>query len=114
MSLRTFSVGVILTLSGCGSTQTADPVATRAPKDRIECALGAQPAFVRQCAIERSADATTLTLYHADGGFRRLAVARDGGLSVADGSEALSGRTLTDGRLEIQVGADRYRLPTRR
>ena len=95
-----------LLLAGC--TKSEDKVADALPEDRIECAIGSAD-FKSDCAIERGP--ATLVLRHADGGFRRLDVAPDRTLSVADGSESVVGKPLPDGRLEIAIGRDRYRLP---
>ncbi len=101
---------LVLMLGGCHRTATIDvPEA-----DRIECAIGGAPEFARDCAVEHSADATRLMLRHPNGGFRRLDVASDGTLSAADGADVASGHPLADGRLEVSIGNDRYRLPARK
>ncbi|MDB5715919.1 MAG: hypothetical protein JWO15_3316 [Sphingomonadales bacterium] len=55
-----------------------------------------------------------LTIHHADGGFRKLAVALDGTITAADGASEAIGHPLADGRLEVEIGGDRYRLPPRK
>lgn len=114
MSSRIFSLGVALTLTltACGAAPE-DKVATAAPDDRIECALGGAAAFAADCAIERG-EGNRLVLRHADGGFRRIDLATDGTISAADGSDQPGGAMLPDGRFELTLGSDRYRLPPRR
>lgn len=97
-------------LAGCHGASSIDvPEA-----DRIECATGGAAEFARDCAIERSADGAVLTIHHADGGFRKLSVAPDGTVSAADGADVATGHPLADGRLEVGIGGDRYRLPARK
>jgi hypothetical protein len=111
MFLRIFSAALLVALTGCGSAPVAeDKVAAADPDDQIECALDGKSNFVRDCAIERGAG-TKLTIRHGDGGFRRLTLDRDGSIDTADGADAPTIQTLSDGRTEIAVGGDRYRLP---
>jgi hypothetical protein len=115
MSMRISRVALGLVLpgvlvGGCHRAATIDvPEA-----DRIECATGGGNDFARVCAIQRSADPAILTLQNADGGFHRLNVAADGTISAADGADVATGHPLADGRLEIGIGSDRYRLPARK
>ena len=106
MFLRISSVLVgACTIVGCHSApDTAQAIKAGEP---IECAV-AGAAFAPACASEREPHA--LILRHPDGGFRRLDVATDRTLTAADGSDVAVGRTLPDGRLEIAIGGDRYRL----
>lgn len=53
-------------------------------------------------------------LRHADGGFRRINLADDGAITAADGSDVPSGKPMPDGRFELTLGNDRYRLPPRK
>ena len=80
---------------------------------KVECALAGSTSFERTCTTERIAgsDSQLLVIRHADGGFRRFTVVKDGrGLEVADGADkavvAISGD-----RVEVVVGEDRYRFP---
>jgi hypothetical protein len=109
MFLRTFSVCTALTLAAC-SAAPEDKVATAAPDDRIECATGGAADFTRACAVERG-EGSALVLRHADGGFRRIELAADGTITASDGSDQPSGKPLPDGRFELTLGKDRYRLP---
>ena len=82
--------------------------------DRIECAHANAAGFTRDCTVERtdSADGLILTVRHADNGFHRLLVVKDGrGVIAADGAEAAKVAVLSDGRIEVAIGGDRYRLP---
>lgn len=92
-------------LWGCGSAPTA-PIAV---DDRIECARGGG-SFARECSIERSRD-QTITLRHADGGFRRIVSTAKGQWEAADGSEVGDLTSLPDGSAEFRIAGDRYRLP---
>lgn len=100
-----------LLLAACGPGATGTPAI--AVENRIECSHGGT-AFMVDCAIERAGDGAAMTVRHADGGFRRIAIAADGTLSAADGSDAAAGEALADGRFELRIGTDRYRLPPRR
>jgi hypothetical protein len=112
MSMRTFNVALALALAACGSKPAVENKVEQAKADdRIECAIGAATVFADDCAMERQAP-TSLTLRHADGGFRRLTLEADGTIDTADGAEAITVNAMPDGRTEITVGEDRYRLPS--
>ncbi|SOB87513.1 hypothetical protein SAMN06297144_2645 [Sphingomonas guangdongensis] len=95
--------------SGFPGTNAAAP----AP-ERIACARGEGP-LAEQCLVERSpapGGGELLVIHHGDGGFRRL---RQAGATV----ESLDGAVaptveMRDSGLDVQVGQDRYRLPTAR
>lgn len=111
MFMRISSAALFLMLSSCGVAPVVENKFSQAkPDDRIECALGGTQDFTRVCAIERG-EGTVLTLRHSDGGFRRLTLEPDGTIDSADGADAVAVKTLSDGRSEITVGDDRYRLP---
>ena len=99
-----------LLLAACGgSGEQKAPEAGAA----IECAIGGA-AFERSCTVERSEgeNGLTLTIRNARGGFRRLLLPRDGsGARAADGAERATVTVLPDGRAEVALGGDRYRLP---
>lgn len=108
---RILVLGLGLVLAACGQSGADASV----PEDdsQIDCALGGSGSFERECAVERSVfdGALFLTVRHPDGGFRRFEVVGDGrGLAVADGAE-FAEITVGDGRIDVAVGADRYRFP---
>ncbi len=110
MSMRIFNASVLVMLSGCEATPVAESkVAIAQPENRIECAVNGAKRFLEDCAIERGGS-TALTLRHGEGGFRRFTLA-DGTINTADGAETVAVTSLADGRTEIAVGGDRYRLP---
>ena len=119
MSLRTFSLGLALVLVACrgGDDDRSAAIApdgrvveARTDNKRIDCALSGAASFATVCTVERN-DGTLLVLRHPDGGFRRITLASDKSIDAADGSEAQLGKTLPDGRFELTLGNDRYRLP---
>lgn len=111
MSLRIFSIVICSFVAACGAPED-DKVASAKPDDRIECALAGAVDFGRSCAVEKG-EGTRLILRHSDGGFRAVELDADGTLSAADGSDVAGGKMLSDGRFELVLGADRYRLPPR-
>ncbi|MGE7207528.1 hypothetical protein ACQKJZ_17885 [Sphingomonas sp. NPDC019816] len=109
-----------LVLAGCsgGQNEQADDgraaMASQKPGLAIECALGGEQGFRRDCTVEQSAagQAVVLTLRHPDGGFRRLQVTQDGrGVAAADGALPARVSVQGDRQIEVAMGADRYRLP---
>jgi hypothetical protein len=115
-------------LGGCnwfgGGEEEKTPAAEEAPKpeptkaangnELIECAIGGAQWFLRECEVEKSKDdagALVLVVHHPNGGFRRFTVVTDGrGLETTDGFEQARSEVV-DGRLDVQVGDDRYRFP---
>jgi hypothetical protein len=109
--MRTFSVALALLLVGCGTEPVGENKVTQAKaEDRIECALGGNGDFARNCAIERG-EGNVIVLRHENGGFRKLTLDPDGTIDTADGADTLTLQTLSDGRTEIRIGYDSYRLP---
>jgi len=97
-----------LLLLSCGEARQE----TRAG-EAVECAIGGA-GFERNCTMERreGAEGLTLTIRNEAGGFRRLLLPKDGsGAVAADGAERARVTVLGDGRAEIAIGGDRYRLP---
>jgi hypothetical protein len=84
------------------------------PDNRIECRPAGAAAWARACTVEsaESSRGRVLTLRKADGGFRRLLVGRDGSLSAADGAEAAHVTPRGPAGTEVEIGGDRFRLPT--
>lgn len=101
-------------LTACGSGE--DGAAGNAPGvETIPCAIAGAGAFANDCVVERARvdGALHLIVRHPDGGFRRFEVVQDGrGLVVADGAETAVAR-LNGEVLEVAVGADRYRFPSK-
>ena len=111
MSMRIFSAALLLMLASCGSEPAVENKVASVPEaDRIECALNGATEFTRECAIERGGG-TVLTLRHGDGGFRKLTLDNDGMIDTADGADAIALQPMADGRTEMRIDADRYRLP---
>ncbi|THD36652.1 MAG: hypothetical protein E7773_06495 [Sphingomonas sp.] len=105
-------------LAACGQQATPaetleNSIAGPTADDRIECATGAGT-FARDCTVERtqSAEGLVLTVRRPDNGFHRLLIVNDGrGVIAADGAESAQVSLLGDGRIEVAIGGDRYRLP---
>ena len=109
--MRIFSALALLFLASCSAEPAAENKVKQAKaEDRIECAIDSASDFTRDCAIQRG-DGTMLKLRHGDGGFRRLTLEADGTIDTADGADPVAVQTMSDGRTEITVGNDRYRLP---
>jgi hypothetical protein len=113
----------LVLLAACGQ-QSADRAAlsnaidnaqaTAGGDERIECAAVGAASFARDCTVERteSAEGLILTVRRPDNGFHRLLVVNDGrGVIAADGAEAAKVTLIDDGRIEVAIGGDRYRLP---
>jgi hypothetical protein len=103
----------LLLLAGCDRAQVPaegpdDPAGTPAA-----CALNGSDALT-DCQVIRTTgeDGVTLTMIAPDGGFRRLAVAADGGtITTADGAQPARVGRGPGGEVEVAVAGDRYRLP---
>ena len=127
--MRTFdrsrAAGAFLLLAACSdpATQTADTNVlaqveaeqAKAAEDdgNILCARG-QGALRRSCTVEQAQGnrGLILTLRHADGGFHRLLVTRDGrGVVAADGAEPARVTIPDAGSIDVAIGDGRYRLP---
>lgn len=109
-----------MVLAGCSEEKTdhANLAKYEAGKrdpadDLIDCAQRGT-AFTRTCTVDRQTgdDGLVLTVRHLDGAFHRLLVTKDGrGVVAADGAEQAIVSVIGDGRIEIALGGDRYRLP---
>jgi hypothetical protein len=120
--MRRISFILPLLLAACNQappgemTNGAAAPAPGEPDNRIECRAGDAAAFERVCTMEsaESPDGRVLTIRKADGGFRRLRVTTDGrGVVAADGAERVRVTILEGGRIEAEIGGDRFRLPAR-
>ena len=105
--MRLVVATALLLLAAC--SDDAPQPAPFAGGDTIECALGGDENFARQCGVERVED--VLVIHHPDGGFRRFTITRDGtGIAAADGADRAS-VTPRDDAIEVALGGDRYVLP---
>jgi hypothetical protein len=100
-------------VAGGNVEQAAAPAAPIGDDGSIECAIAGRR-FARNCMLEQREGprGLMLTIRNADGGFRRLVLPRDGsGAVAADGAERARVTVMADGRAEVSIGGDRYRLP---
>jgi hypothetical protein len=113
-------LAVFLFLAACSgepgdqTTNSAAAPPPGQPDRRIECRSGEAVPFARTCSVESfdSGDGRLLTVRKPDGGFRRLRVSNDGrGIVAADGAEQAAMANLRDGRVEVSIGGDQFRLP---
>lgn len=119
--MRPGSAFAVLLLAACGSgappAQDSNGAAAPppgAPDNRIDCQVAGAGTFERACTVESAAgpNGRVLTIRKADGGFRRLLVTNDGhGVIAADGAERAQVTLLSDRRIEVAIGGDRFRLP---
>jgi len=102
-------------IAGLAACAPSEPNAlTGGEETRSTCGLGDETECTEQCDAERvqNGERRELVMRHPDGGFRRFEIVSDGrGLVAADGSEEAVVTPLTDGRIQLSVGGDRYRLP---
>lgn len=99
-----------LLLALCLAACSNGPPAAAEGGEQVSCALAGAAEFAAACALDRGVD-RVLVIRHPDGAFRRFVVTPDGReLASADGADE-AGLTLAGEQLEVQVGADRYRLP---
>jgi hypothetical protein len=113
---RTAALLSLVLLAGCDRPDYLGELTSERDRldDRIECRIGSARQFERFCTYERgrSEDGPTLTLRKPDGGFRRLLVADDGrGVVSADGAEPAEVTIVGEGRIEVEIGGDTFRLP---
>jgi hypothetical protein len=114
---RRAMIASVLLLAGCGDPDAAREAAMAQAAegaDKVDCATDGATRFERICAVERSAGANglILTVRSPSGSFRRLLVTRDGrGVIAADGADEARVALVGDGRIEVAIAGDRYRLP---
>jgi hypothetical protein len=120
--MRPIVLVLAMLLAACGAdepgamTNGAAAPAPGAPDNRIDCRPAGAAAFARACTVATfdSAEGRLITIRKADGGFRRLRVTTDGsGVVAADGAEPARVAILDGGRIEVEIGGDRFRLPAR-
>lgn len=107
------AVGALALLAGCTGENQPD-VQSEADDSRVSCALAGDTEFTPKCDVERAqnGEKRELIMRHPDGGFRRFEIVTDGrGLIAADGAEQAVVTPLADGRIQLSVGEDRYRIP---
>jgi hypothetical protein len=83
------------------------------PDNRIDCRPQGEADYARVCSVDRfdSDDGRILTIRKPDGGFRRLRVTTNGsGVVAADGAEQTHVAIIGGGRIEVEIGGDRFRL----
>lgn len=109
--MRTILLAIPVLLVGCNNAVPAAPTdSANAGDGRIECRPEGVADFANACLLERAGE--TLTLRKPDGGFRRLIVTTDGrGVAAADGAEPAEVRVIGEGRIEVVIGGDAFRLP---
>ena len=99
----------------CGLAACGGPGAEQAPRgEAIPCALQGSRQFAKACTVQRAPrpDGTTLIIRHPNGGFRRLLITRDGrGVAAADGAARAVVTVIANGRIQVELAGDRYRLP---
>ena len=109
-------------LSGCDRRADNGALAEaehRADAERLQaglipCALEGAKQFTTNCTLEERSgpNGLVLTVGRRDVGYRQLLVTTDGrGVVTADGAESAVVTVVEDGVIEVNVAADRYRLP---
>ena len=110
-----FAFIALLAVTACGrSAETRNATAT--DDGKIDCRIGGDTKFIRNCRVERTpgTDGVLLTVTKPDGGFRRLTQTRDGrGVIAADGAEQAEVRIAGDNLIEVTIAGDSFRLPAR-
>ena len=109
--MRTILLATSLLLAACNDAVPAGQADGADTGDgRIECRPAGAADFAPVCLLERGGE--MLTLRKPDGGFRRLVVATDGrGVVAADGAEPAIVSVIGEGRIEVSIGGDAFRLP---
>ncbi len=94
--------------------EAAEDMAATMPDNRIECRIGASNSFERHCTLEQAEEerGKAIVVRKPDGGFRRLLITDDGrGVVAADGAEPAVVNIIDDGRIDVAIGGDNFRLP---
>lgn len=114
--MRTLTLAAVLLLAGCDSGGDRNALPPQGEVRQVACALDGAATFQQRCTTEKTsgAEGTILTIRHPDGGFRRFRILPDGrGLEAADGFDETRISLLSDKRIEVDAGDDRYILPAR-
>ena len=80
--------------------------------EMISCAVNDSSVFTDDCRMERDSGGL-LVIHHLDGSFHRLRLQPDGqSVATEDGFLQASSHPGQNGALEVQVGGDRYVIPS--
>lgn len=112
--MRAFLLLPFLAACGGAGGDASTPAPGGEPDARIDCRIGSARAFERFCSYEIAGTerGRMLTIRKPDGGFRRLLLTEDGtGVAAADGAERPEVAILDEGRIEVTIGGDSFRLP---
>ena len=115
--MRSLLLAPLVLLAACGGAEGAANLQGNGaaapppgqPDNRIECQPGGASSFTRSCTLDRGGG-RVLTIRKADGGFRRLLWANDGHFVAADGAQPAHETRLGGGRVEVEIGGDRFRF----
>ena len=109
MNRKTFSLLLpVSILAACSGSESEAPQG-----EAIDCALGGAEEFERVCTCQHLEAEGQAVIWHPDGGFRRFDLLPGGaGVASADGAEQVI-QGIMGGMLDVTVGQDRYRLPTK-
>ncbi len=95
--------------AGLMALASCSPDAADAPEgEQVACALDDAENFAEVCVLQR--DGPRFIVYRPDGGFRRFEPVAGQGVRSIDGADAAIITDLADGRTEIAVDGDRYRV----
>jgi hypothetical protein len=115
MYLRISSALLLLSLAACsqGNSEEGQAEVAGGSKETVPCAFGEVKEFKNSCMVERSTaeGKSYVTLWHPDGGFRRLEVLDGGkGYATADGADDVEGGP-NGKEFEVVVGDAHYLMP---
>jgi hypothetical protein len=92
---------------GRGAERRSGGSARNVSAGTIDCATGAAGTLVPACTMERRGSDLMIV---SPSGFRRLRIVPGGGVAAADGAAAAHARPVSGGRVEVDIGGDRFRL----
>jgi hypothetical protein len=132
MYMRTFNaLALTFLLTACGGSDTskkdkamlpgatslaeAEAIAERANVEggKISCQVNGATQFSRACRVEQKQTPAgiMLTIWHPDGGFRKLKIQKGPGVVAADGADKAEITPLNPREIEVYLAGNRYRLP---